>query len=201
MRTRTATAALMAVAALGIGACGDANSGDPIAELATNGAAATTTPAVTETATTATTATTTTPAASKGSGKTIKQLVIFKNLKKKPVIEQPSGAPPTKLYSRDIVKGKGKAAKSTDKVTVQYVGVSYSTGEQFDASWDNGSPFSFQLGKGAVIKGWDEGVPGMKVGGRRLLVIPPDLAYGDQANGKIAANETLVFVIDLKKIN
>jgi peptidylprolyl isomerase len=200
MRTRTATAALLVVGALGVGACGDsAGSTDPIAELATNGAAATTTPAAT-TAETAT-ETTTAPAASKGSGKTIQQLVISKDLKKKPSIAQPSGTPPTKLYSRDIVKGKGKAAKKTDNVTVQYVGVSYSTGEQFDASWDAGSPFTFDLGKSAVIKGWDQGVPGMKVGGRRLLVIPPDLAYGDQANGKIAANETLVFVIDLKKIN
>ncbi len=196
MSTRITTAALLAVAALGVGACGDSgNASDPIADLASTPSAATTTSAP-DTGT----VTTTTPPASKGSGKTIKQLVIFKNLKKKPVIAQPSGAPPTKLYSRDIVTGKGKAAKSTDKVTVQYVGVSYSTGEQFDASWDNGSPFTFDLGKGSVIKGWDDGVPGMKVGGRRLLVIPPDLAYGNQANGKIAANETLVFVIDLKKI-
>jgi peptidylprolyl isomerase len=199
MRTRTATAALLAIGALGVGACGDsAGSTDPIAQLATNGAAATTTPAATPAATA--TETTTAPAASKGSGKTIKQLVISKDLKKKPSIAQPSGAPPTKLYSRDIVKGKGKAAKSTDNVTVQYVGVSYSTGEQFDASWDNGSPFPFELGKGAVIKGWDQGVPGMKVGGRRLLVIPPDLAYGAQGQNGIGPNETLLFVVDLKKI-
>jgi peptidylprolyl isomerase len=193
MRTRTATAALLAVAALGVGACGDADESDPIAELASTPSAATTVPTTTPTATT--------PAVSKGSGKTIQQLVISKDLKKKPSIAQPSGSPPTKLYSRDIVKGKGKAAKKTDNVTVQYVGVSYSTGEQFDASWDAGKPFTFGLGKSAVIKGWDQGVPGMKVGGRRLLVIPPDLAYGDQANGKIAANETLIFAIDLKKIN
>ncbi len=199
MRTRTATAALLAAVALAVGACGNADGTDAIAELATNGAPASTAPAATTTETTP--QTTTAPAASKGSGKTIKQLVISKDLAKKPSIAQPSGTAPTKLYSRDIVTGKGKAAKSTDNVTVQYVGVSYSTGEQFDASWDAGSPFTFDLGKGGVIKGWDDGVPGMKVGGRRLLVIPPDLAYGDQANGKIAANETLLFVIDLKKIN
>lgn len=199
MRARTATAALLSVAALGVGACGSStgNSDDPIADLATNAAPATTAPATTATTTTATT---TAPKATKGSGKTIQQLVISKNLKKKPSIAQPSGAPPTKLYSRDIVTGKGKAAKSTDKVSVQYVGVSYSNGQEFDSSWSRNAPFDFQLGQGAVIKGWDEGVPGMKVGGRRLLVIPPDLGYGDQPSGKIAANETLIFVVDLKKI-
>jgi peptidylprolyl isomerase len=84
---------------------------------------------------------------------------------------------------------------------VQYVGVSYSTGEQFDASWDSGQPFQFQLGAQMVIPGWDQGVAGMKKGGRRELVIPPDLAYGPQGRPGIAPNETLVFVIDLLSVD
>ena len=101
-----------------------------------------------------------------------------------------------------MVKGKGKRAKAGDTVDVQYVGVSWSTGKQFDASWDRGAePFSFPLGAGQVIPGWDQGVEGMRVGGRRVLVIPPDLAYGDQSpSPDIAPGETLVFVVDLKKI-
>jgi peptidylprolyl isomerase len=127
---------------------------------------------------------------------------VSTDLSKKPGIPTPKGDPPTTLQSKDIVVGKGKAAKKGDKVTVQYVGVAWSTGEQFDASWDNGSPFDFTLGKGQVIKGWDQGVPGMKVGGRRELTIPPDLAYGAQGSPpSIGPNETLVFVIDLVKID
>ena len=98
--------------------------------------------------------------------------------------------------------GKGPAAKAGDTVDVQYVGVSQSTGKQFDASWDRGSePFSFPLGQGQVIPGWDEGLVGMKVGGRRELIIPPDMGYGAQgAPPDIAPNETLVFVVDMKAI-
>jgi peptidylprolyl isomerase len=127
---------------------------------------------------------------------------VSKNLKKKPAIAQPSGDPPSALQETDVVKGKGKAAKAGDMVAVQYVGVSWSTGMQFDASWDRGAkPFSFPLGGGRVIAGWDQGVAGMKVGGRRVLVIPPDLAYGDQSpSPDIAPGETLVFVVDLTKI-
>jgi peptidylprolyl isomerase len=134
---------------------------------------------------------------------TVDVAAIAKDLDKKPKIVQPSGTPPAELQTTDIVKGKGKAAKSGDKVSVQYVGNSWSTGTQFDASWDRGTePFTFPLGAGQVIPGWDEGVAGMKVGGRRLLVIPPDLAYGDQSpSPEIAPNETLVFVVDLKKVS
>jgi peptidylprolyl isomerase len=120
----------------------------------------------------------------------------------KPVIDKPSGSPPRRLVQEDIVKGKGKAAKAGDRVTVQYVGVSFSTGRQFDASWDRGQPFGFSLGAGEVIPGWDKGIVGMKQGGRRKLTIPPEQAYGAQgAPPDIAPNETLVFVVDLVKVN
>jgi peptidylprolyl isomerase len=120
----------------------------------------------------------------------------------KPVIDKPSGSPPRRLVKEDIVKGKGKAAKAGDRVTVQYVGVSFSTGRQFDASWDRGQPFGFSLGAGEVIPGWDKGIVGMKQGGRRKLTIPPEQAYGAQgAPPDIAPNETLVFVVDLVKVD
>jgi peptidylprolyl isomerase len=127
---------------------------------------------------------------------------IGKDLKTKPEIAKPAGDPPAKLQKTDIVKGKGKVAKPGDNVSVQYVGNSWSTGTQFDASWDRGrEPFTFPLGGGRVIRGWDQGVAGMKVGGRRLLVIPPDLAYGAQSpSPDIGPNETLIFVVDLEKI-
>jgi peptidylprolyl isomerase len=127
---------------------------------------------------------------------------ISTDLKAKPEVAKPSGAPAADLQQEDIVRGTGKAAKPGDTVSVQYVGNSWSTGTQFDASWDRGTePFTFPLGAGQVIPGWDQGVAGMKVGGRRLLVIPPDLAYGDQSpSPDIGPNETLIFVVDLKKV-
>jgi peptidylprolyl isomerase len=119
----------------------------------------------------------------------------------KPIIEKPSGAPPRRLVKEDIVKGSGRAAKGGDRVSVQYVGVAFSTGEEFDASWNTGRPFSFRLGAGDVIPGWDKGIVGMKRGGRRKLTIPPELADGAEgAPPDIAPNETLVFVVDLVKI-
>ncbi len=116
----------------------------------------------------------------------------------KPKVVVPKGAPPKKLVVTELKKGTGAEAKAGDEVTVQYVGVDYKTGKQFDASWDRGEPFTFTLGAGEVIPGWDKGVVGMKVGGRRELVIPPGLAYGPAgAPPAIAPNATLVFVIDL----
>ena len=128
---------------------------------------------------------------------------ISKDLDEEPQIGKPSGDPPAELQTTDIVEGKGKAAKPGDNVSVQYTGVSWSTGVTFDASWSRGAePLAFPLGGGRVIAGWDQGVAGMKVGGRRLLVIPPDLAYGAQSpSPDIAPNETLIFVVDLVKIN
>jgi peptidylprolyl isomerase len=126
---------------------------------------------------------------------------ITKNTKKEPQIVTPEGAPPTELISQDIVKGKGRKAKAGDELTMQYAGYSWSNGQKFDASWDRGEPFQFQLGAGMVIPGWDQGLVGMREGGRRLLVIPPDLGYGEAgAGGAIGPNETLIFAVDLEKI-
>ncbi len=116
----------------------------------------------------------------------------------KPSVEIPPGPPPTALQTEDLVVGEGREAVAGTTCTMQYVGHSWSTGKQFDASWDRGEPFSFPLGAGRVIAGWDQGVAGMKVGGRRRLTIPPELGYGSRgAGGAIAPNETLVFVVDL----
>jgi len=119
----------------------------------------------------------------------------------KPTVTVPPGAPPTQLEVKNLIVGTGPAAKAGDMVTVQYVGVAYSNKRQFDASWDRNQPFQFVLG-GNVIPGWNEGVVGMQVGGRRELIIPPSLAYGAQAqpSAGIAANDTLIFVVDLLKI-
>jgi peptidylprolyl isomerase len=117
----------------------------------------------------------------------------------KPEIDFPDGPPPADLEIKDIWQGDGPEAKAGATVAVHYVGVSYSTGEEFDASWNRGAPLRFQLGAGQVIPGWDQGVQGMRVGGRRQLTIPPHLAYGaaGAGGGRIAPNETLIFVCDL----
>ena len=116
----------------------------------------------------------------------------------KPEVEVPDGPPPEELETTDVTEGEGAEAQAGDTVTVEYVGISYSTGDEFDSSWERPEPFSFQLGSGQVIPGWDQGIAGMRVGGRRELVIPPDLAYGKQGSPPtIGPDETLVFVIDL----
>ena len=119
---------------------------------------------------------------------------------KKPTIEIPEGEPPTALETEDIVTGKGPEAKAGDTLEVNYVGVLYATGEEFDSSFER-KPFRFQLGRGMVIPGWDQGLEGLQEGGRRLLEIPPELAYGSQgAPPVIGPDEALVFVVDLVKI-
>jgi peptidylprolyl isomerase len=117
-----------------------------------------------------------------------------------PTITVPPGPPPTKLESTDLIVGTGPVVKTGDQVTAQYVLATYSTRQQVQTSWPN-SPLSFLLATGNVIEGWVEGVPGMRVGGRRELIIPPDLGYGSQSPGQgIAPNDTLVFIIDVVKI-
>lgn len=120
----------------------------------------------------------------------------------KPVVEVPAGqAPSYQLELDDLWVGEGEEAVAGRVVEVHYVGVSWSSGKQFDASWDRGDTFKFGLGKGQVIAGWDQGVAGMKVGGRRRITIPPMLAYGKRgAGGVIGPDETLVFVVDLVSV-
>ena len=120
----------------------------------------------------------------------------------KPEIEFPDGPAPVDLEITDIWEGAGQEAKAGDRIQVHYVGVAYSTGEEFDSSWNRGEPLEFQLGAGRVIAGWDQGVQGMKVGGRRKLVIPSHLAYGERGagGGLIAPGETLIFVCDLVSV-
>jgi peptidylprolyl isomerase len=119
----------------------------------------------------------------------------------KPEIDFPGGEPPTHLVITDVVEGVGAEATAGNTVAVHYVGVAHSTGEEFDASYNRGDPLTFQLGVGEVIQGWDQGVQGMKVGGRRQLHIPADLAYGDRgAGGVIKPGESLIFVVDLLEV-
>ena len=116
----------------------------------------------------------------------------------KPEIEFFDPEPPTDLVVTDITVGDGAEATAGSRVSVHYVGVAHSTGEEFDASYNRGTPLEFPLGAGRVIAGWDQGVQGMRVGGRRQLVIPPHLGYGDRgAGGVIKPGETLIFVVDL----
>lgn len=120
----------------------------------------------------------------------------------KPDVTVPAGDPPADLTIEDVVVGSGDEAKSGNVVEVHYVGVAWSTQREFDASWNRGDTFEFRLGAGQVIAGWDQGVAGMKVGGRRVLTIPPHMGYGAQgAGGVIKGGETLIFVVDLLNVN
>jgi len=120
-----------------------------------------------------------------------------------PTIEKPEGDIPFELGIEDIVVGDGAEAVAGTKVTVHYVGVAFRSGDEFDASWNRGAPFEFKLGKGQVIPGWDAGVAGMRVGGRRKLTIPSAMAYGARCagGGVIAPHEPLVFVVDLLAVD
>ena len=174
--------ALLLAAALAVAACGGDSKGNETAATPTKTAAAQ--PTATKTA------------APVGKVKVTGAL----GAKPKVTITPINATPPAKLEIKDLAKGHGKKAKAGETVTVQYDGVLYANGSEFDASWDRGQPFSFPLGAGQVIPGWDKGVAGMKVGGRRVLTIPPDLGYGPQGSGPIPPNSTLVFVVDLLKI-
>ncbi len=119
----------------------------------------------------------------------------------RPLVDPPEGSVPLDLVIEDLTVGDGDEATAGHNVSVHYVGVAWSTGEEFDASWNRGAPFVFGLGAGQVISGWDQGVQGMKVGGRRRLTIPSHLGYGDQgAGGVIKGGETLIFVVDLLEV-
>lgn len=122
-------------------------------------------------------------------------------LNTKPKVVVPTGAPPKKLVIKDLIKGTGPVATANSTVTVQYVGVLYKNGKQFDASWNDGSGKPVSLPLSGVIPGWQQGIPGMRVGGRRELIIPPSLAYKNEKQAKIPANSTLVFVIDLHGVS
>ena len=183
LATMTALPLTLALAGSLTVACGSNGSKASVASRA--GTTATPGPA----ATTGPSATTAGPAPTGGASST------------KPVVDVPSGPAPTTLQIKDLIVGTGSAAAAGQNVTVQYVGVDYATKKQFDASWDRGQPFPFVLGQGQVIQGWDQGVVGMKVGGRRELIIPPGLAYGAQGSPPaIGPNATLVFVVDLISI-
>lgn len=120
----------------------------------------------------------------------------------RPEVDPVDGPPPTDLVIEDIAVGGGPEAGKGDTVDVHYVGVAHSSGEEFDSSWKRGTPLRFPLGTGRVIAGWDQGVSGMKVGGRRRLIIPPHLAYGERgAGGVIGPDETLIFVVDLVDVS
>jgi peptidylprolyl isomerase len=148
-----------------------------------------------------TTATTTASSAASTTATSTSTTPLPAALKTKPPVVVPTGPAPKKLVIRDLIKGTGPVATAASTVSVQYVGVLYKGGKQFDASWNDGSgqPVSFPLS--GVIQGWQQGIPGMRVGGRRELIIPPSLAYKNQAQAKIPANSTLVFVIDLHGVS
>jgi len=169
-------------------ACGSSQSGaDQAADQAANEQA--NPPTITDAATPTIKAVKVTPGPGEG------------DIKVKPVIPRQSGAAPKVLIVQDLIVGTGAEAKSGDSVTVQYVGVLFANGKEFDSSWKAGEPFTFDLGSGGVIAGWDQGVEGMKVGGRRRLIIPSDLAYGSAGSPPtIPANAALVFDVDLVSV-
>ncbi len=180
----------VAIASIGVAGCGgsDPSQADKAATLAAEQEK--NPPKLEEPATPTVTAVKVTPSAGEA------------DISKKPVIPKQTGADPKVLIAQDLIVGTGATAKSGDTVDVQYVGVLRSNGKEFDSSWSRGSkPFSFALGAGSVIAGWDQGVVGMKVGGRRRLIIPGDLAYGATGSPpKIPANAALVFDVDLQKV-
>lgn len=193
MRLASTAAALTVAAALlaGCGSSSSSSSDSGTGTTSTSAAAAPQTPAKT----------TTTKAPATGSAGV--KASTSRNLTSKPKIPHQTAPAPTSLVVQDIVKGTGPVAKPGETVSVQYVGVLYANGKQFDASWDRGAqPFTFPLGAAQVIPGWDRGVPGMRVGGRRQLTIPPELGYGPQGtpDGSIPPNSALIFVVDLKKV-
>jgi FKBP-type peptidyl-prolyl cis-trans isomerase len=186
------TAIAAVAAALALAACGGSSKAGGVQLAPGGGPTNTTISTVTATTTTAASTTTTPSVATPTSGP----------LSKEPTIKRPTGAAPKKLVVTDLIKGTGTAAAAGDTIYVNYVGELYSNGKVFDASWKDtpGKTFSFALGENQVIPGWDKGLVGMKVGGRRELIIPPADAYGAKGQGAIPGNATLIFVVDLIKV-
>jgi peptidylprolyl isomerase len=181
-------------AAVAVAGCGSSSSAAPGVQLAPSaGATAATSTAASSSATTS--------ASASATSTTTSSTPLPAALKTKPKVSIPSGPPPSKLVVKDLIKGSGPAATASSTVNVQYVGEVYKGGKQFDASWNDGSGQPVSLPLSGVIKGWQQGIPGMKIGGRRELIIPPSLGYGATAQSKIPANSTLVFVIDLHGIS
>jgi peptidylprolyl isomerase len=175
MRIRTTITSLLALAALALGACGGSSKAPGVETAPSAGATEVSAP--------------TTPKPPPA-------------LAKKPTVTVPSAPAPTKLVTKDLVVGTGQTVKAGQTVTVNYVGVLYKNGKEFDSSWKTGQPATFPLTAGGVIQGWVQGIPGMKVGGRRELIIPPGLAYGSKGSGTtIPPNSPLVFVVDLLSIS
>jgi peptidylprolyl isomerase len=185
----------LTLAALAVGAvvagCGGSTSTAPGVALAPSAGstqgAVTTAPSTSSTTSTTSSATVPTPTSGP--------------LSKAPAVPAEKGTPPTKLVTKDLITGTGATAKSGSTVTVNYVGALYKNGKVFDASWKRNQTFTTQLSTSAVIPGWVQGIQGMKVGGRRVLIIPPSLGYGSTAQSGIPANSTLVFVVDLLKVS
>lgn len=172
MRIRTTITSLLALAALALAGCGGSSKAPGVQTAPSSGATEVTTPKP--------------PPA----------------LAKKPVVTVPTGPAPTKLVTKDLVTGTGQTVRAGQTVTVNYVGDLYKTGKEFDSSWKTGQPATFPLTAGGVIPGWVQGIPGMKVGGRRELIIPASLAYGSKGSGTtIPPNSPLVFVVDLLSIS
>ncbi len=187
IRPRALSVAVVALCSLGLVACGGSTTASTASGGGTSGGTATAAPSTTAPVS---------PPTSVPIG-TIADPSPAGTFGVKPTVTVPPGPPPSGLESADLIVGTGPAVTSADTVTVQYVGVAWSTKQQFDASWNDGTgqPVSFALD--GVIPGWTLGMVGMKVGGRRELIIPPDLAYGAQGKGPIGPNETLIFIIDL----
>ncbi|MFZ1997738.1 MAG: FKBP-type peptidyl-prolyl cis-trans isomerase [Solirubrobacteraceae bacterium] len=194
-KTTTITCAAVALAAA-VAGCGSSSTKAAGVQTAPSGGAT----SATSTAA-ASSATTSSSASASATSTTTSSTPLPAALKTKPKVSIPSGPPPSKLVIKDLIKGTGPAATASSTVNVQYVGVLYKGGKQFDASWNDGSGQPVSLPLTGVIKGWQQGIPGMKIGGRRELIIPPSLGYGATAQSKIPANSTLVFIIDLHALS
>ena len=193
-KTTTITCAAVALAAA-VAGCGSSSSAAPGVQLApSDGATAATSTAASSTATSS--------ASASATSTTTSSTPLPAALKTKPKVSIPSGPPPKKLVVKDLIKGTGPAATASSTVNVQYVGEVYKGGKQFDASWNDGSGQPVSLPLSGVIKGWQQGIPGMKIGGRRELIIPSALGYGAKGSPpKIPPNSALVFVIDLHGVS